>query len=607
MASSFCQIMETNIQDLPETVLLQIFHELANKRIYNLFRLRLVCKSWYELTKDSSLWKFVCFPGCDRLDVDVLSRVLSWCPGAREVDISSCPLVNDQCIEVIATRCSHLRTLNVRNCYISDVGLRALATNCFGIKKLVLSYHDEVSITSEVLSELIRQCPQFEHLEILHKDEEDDAYECSFLISTDLIAALVNCPNLKSFHCVNATLLDDTVFDNCRNGHCLNMSITSLSLKSCNDLTNSTLNAFTYNCNALKELDVSFCAGVNDAGIATVSEFCPNLEHLNVRSCQCITDIAIEKIAQNCRGLRYLCVAGCELPRPTGNITDVAIQKVAAYCLKLSHLDVKWCQGVTDIGIGTIASNCPSLAHLNVCGCLAISDLSMLVVATCCTDLECLEIAECLRITHSSLNRIAQNCVKLKYIDMQVCSYLQDLDFRKDNSVQLAMSHIDLSYCTKINDDCVKHIVTECTQLEFISLAGCHRVTDLGLKYIACNCPLLQYVDLSFRGSQSSAHITDDSVMLLAKKCLLLTYLDLIGCWGVTSDCVALISQNCLYLKQFNVSLLFEVSQGGESVSHVEGLVKKTRSAFSVKRVARSLRNGKSAQSFVLHISSLNL
>ena len=53
---------DINAQDLPETIVLKIFSFVAGQRIYNLFRIRLVCKTWCRLSEDCSLWRKIRFP-----------------------------------------------------------------------------------------------------------------------------------------------------------------------------------------------------------------------------------------------------------------------------------------------------------------------------------------------------------------------------------------------------------------------------------------------------------------------------------------------------------------------------------------------------------------
>lgn len=592
--------MAIDINELPDTVLLFIFHLLASQRLYNLCRLRLICRRWRNLAIDSCLWRKISFPNNKRLNIEVLKNILSWCMNVKEVDLNYCSLVDDECLELIAENCPTLRILKVHNCIkVTDFGLEKISSFCPSLKSLNISYHDRQSITSATVSGFITKCSDMEEIRIFREDEDEDLKN-TFEISPELSQHLMT-SKLKVFHCDNASFISEDIFG-VPNG---NISLQELGLPNCLDLTNSML--FSLRCSSLKVLNVSYCPGLNDSGVIVLAECCPQLEHVNLMACQCVTDIAIESIARNCPNLRFLCVAGCELPKPMGNITDVAIQTVANLCNKLEDLNVKWCQGVTDVGISAIATSCPYLSNLNVSGCLAISDVSMLVVAAHCKNLKSLEVTECLRITSISINSIAQNCRKLCHLDMQVCSYMSNLDFRCSATAFLPLRHIDLSYCTKITDECLKHITWLCRHLTFVSLAGCHRITSTGLKYIAQNCHELLYLDISYRGSQSSIHLMDDSILLLAHNCRYLTYLDLIGCWSITRECARIIIECCKYLSQLNISQICEPDAMCPQEEQLQNLTLKYRSSCDVVRVSKATRNGKLAESFILHMSSLIL
>lgn len=595
--------MSIQINELPDTVLLAIFSLLSSQRLYNLCRMRLICRRWRDLATDSSLWRTISFPNNKRLNIEVLKNILSWCTNVKEVDLSYCPLVDDGCLEVITENCPTLRILKVHECKVSDFGLEKISSCCRNLKSFTISYHDRQSITSATVSEFITKCPELEEIRIFH-EEQDEEYENTFEISPELSRSLMS-SKVNIFHCENASFLSEDIF-RVPNGN-VSLSLQELGLPNCLDLTNTMLYSLSNKCSRLKVLDVSHCPGLNDSGIIVLTEFCPLLEHVNVMACQCVTDIAIESIAKHCPNLRFLCVAGCELPKPMGNITDVAIHTVANLCTKLEDLNVKWCQGVTDVGIGAIATSCPNLSHLNISGCLAISDVSMLVVAAHCKNLKSLKVTECLRITSISINSIAQNCMKLCHLDMQVCSYMSNLDFSCSTMAFLPLRHIDLSYCTKVTDECLKYITWLCHDLTFISLAGCHRITSTGIKYIALNCHELQNLDISYRGSQSSIHLTDDSIVLLGRNCRHLTYLDLIGCWSVTKECTRIIVECCKYLSQLNISQMCEPDTMCPQGEQLRNMVLQYRSSCDAVRVSKATRNGKLAESFILHMSALIL
>ena len=107
--------------------------------------------------------------------------------------------------------------------------------------------------------------------------------------------------------------------------------------------------------------------------------------------------------------------------------------------------------------------------------------------------------------------------------------------------------------CTKIADKTLKQISKSCPRLIFLSIAGCHRITDAGFTSLVKGCYKLQNLDASFRGSQSCAQITSDTMNVIASSCVNLTYLDVISCSNISEASVVSVVSSCRYLKQLNV------------------------------------------------------
>ena len=126
---------DIHVQDLPKTIVLKIFSFLAEQRIFNLFRIRLVCKRWCRLSEDCSLWRKISFPNCDELSRDVLMRILSWCSNVKDVNLSNCARMNYECVEIIVKKCPKLEVLELsRRNLLTDFGLEVISRNCSLLK-----------------------------------------------------------------------------------------------------------------------------------------------------------------------------------------------------------------------------------------------------------------------------------------------------------------------------------------------------------------------------------------------------------------------------------------------------------------------------------------
>jgi hypothetical protein len=88
-------------------------------------------------------------------------------------------------------------------------------------------------------------------------------------------------------------------------------------------------------CRELRELDLSWCTGVGDAGVIAVGEHCRELRELDLSGCKGVGDAGVIAVAEHCRELR--------------------------------ELDLSWCQGVTRLPL--CMADLHQLSMLNVIGC----------------------------------------------------------------------------------------------------------------------------------------------------------------------------------------------------------------------------------------------
>lgn len=65
------------------------------------------------------------------------------------------------------------------------------------------------------------------------------------------------------------------------------------------------------NCLQLRDLNISFCHKLSDAGIRSVVTSCSLLTSLDVSHCLCISDETLREIAQTCLNLHVLNASYC--------------------------------------------------------------------------------------------------------------------------------------------------------------------------------------------------------------------------------------------------------------------------------------------------------
>jgi F-box/leucine-rich repeat protein 2/20 len=90
-------------------------------------------------------------------------------------------------------------------------------------------------------------------------------------------------------------------------------------------------------CKELKELSLSKCQGVTDAGVVGVVAACTGLQKLDLTCCREITNVALEAIATNCKGLLSLKMENCLL------VTSEGLVLIGRNCFHLEELDLTDC------------------------------------------------------------------------------------------------------------------------------------------------------------------------------------------------------------------------------------------------------------------------
>lgn len=90
------------------------------------------------------------------------------------------------------------------------------------------------------------------------------------------------------------------------------------------------------------------CEGIGDGGLAAISRGCKKLKVLNLSYCDGVTD----------EGMAYLSsleeLSSLEM-RSLRTITATGLTKLAAGCRRLAELDVKNCKGIDDSGFWALA------------------------------------------------------------------------------------------------------------------------------------------------------------------------------------------------------------------------------------------------------------
>ncbi|ESQ36146.1 hypothetical protein EUTSA_v10009631mg, partial [Eutrema salsugineum] len=213
-----------NWAELPPELTSSILHRLGAIEI--LENAQKVCKSWYRVCKDPSMWRKIDMLNFKDVDYDLLEKMCRHAVdlsqgGLVEIDIRN--FCTDSLLNYIADSSSNLRSIKLAMCY---------------------------QITNEGLIEAVVKLPLLEDLEISY---------CS--LSGEFLKVVgQSCPNLKTLkkNCVGYR----------RPRH------------ECDDVAL----AIAETMSGLRHLQL-FGNKLTDAGLNAILDSCPNLEHLDLRQC----------------------------------------------------------------------------------------------------------------------------------------------------------------------------------------------------------------------------------------------------------------------------------------------------------------------------------
>ena len=165
----------------------------------------------------------------------------------------------------------------------------------------------------------------------------------------------------------------------------------------------------------LRELSVSGCSLISDAGIKALVEHAPHLHFLDVTRCPELTDTSLITLASlKLTGL--VCYANAGL---------TAYGRLRAFDLR--RLDCTGSRGVDGLAIAAIARAAATrLEILNLSWCVAVDDDAPLALGECCPNLTWLSLHGNRHVTDTGIDALSRGCLKLTSLDVSGCSQVTD-------------------------------------------------------------------------------------------------------------------------------------------------------------------------------------
>eukprot|EP01042_Synura_sphagnicola_P003285 gene3285-4066_t len=303
----------------------------------------------------------------------IVQELCSLQPTLTSLDISYSESVTDVGLWAIARHCTNMKILNLKGCtQITNIGLRSLSLRC---------------------SELVSL----------------DFTNCSKLDDIGLSTVAGGCWKLERLILRNCVCISDTGVGRVSRA-CNRLKV--LDLHGCvmvgefGDHALKDIGAF---CTDLRELDMTECKHVQDAGLRAVAVGCPLLRVLRLSGCDGVTGAGLRALSKHCRNLEELAIRGAKY------LTDPELEllkgDVLSNCLKV--LDLGGCVRVTDKGITTLCHSLgQKLLALNLAESCA-TDMSSKVIASVCTRLRQLDLRQCKSISDVTVSTIAEQVTGL--------------------------------------------------------------------------------------------------------------------------------------------------------------------------------------------------
>eukprot|EP00658_Telonema_sp_P-2_P003069 TRINITY_DN11128_c0_g1_i1.p1 TRINITY_DN11128_c0_g1~~TRINITY_DN11128_c0_g1_i1.p1 ORF type:complete len:437 (+),score=75.35 TRINITY_DN11128_c0_g1_i1:115-1425(+) len=179
-------------------------------------------------------------------------------------------------------------------------------------------------------------------------------------------------------------------------------------------LSNKALCAMGERAPKLQHLDVSSCLTIS---ASCFTDQLSGLMSLSLGSCEWVTDHAVDNIARGCSGLLTLNVAHCDA------ITDAGVTKLVARLPSLQSINLSWCTSISGAALQQLCT-LSRLQELFVEGCSRITAADVLDVSASVTGIQVLcviSVARCPRVTDMAVAALGKRCKMLQHLDISNC------------------------------------------------------------------------------------------------------------------------------------------------------------------------------------------
>ncbi|XP_054420324.1 F-box and leucine-rich repeat protein 13 [Pteronotus mesoamericanus] len=350
--------------------------------------------------------------GCTQISVQGFRDIANSCTGIMHLTINDMPTLTDSCVKALVEKCPHITSVVFTGApHISDCAFKALST-C-NLRKI--RFEGNKRITDACFKFINKHYPNISHIYMV---------DCKRITNCSL-KSLSPLKQLSVLNLANCIRIGDMGLKQFLGGPA-SKRIRELNLSNCILLSDASFVRLPECCPNLNYLNLRNCESVTDAGVEYIINIF-SLISLDLSG----TSISNESlmILSRHKKLKELSLSECH------KITDAGIQAFCKGSLILEHLDVSYCSQLSDEFIRVLAYYCLNLTSLSIAGCPKITNSAMEILSAKCHYLHILDISGCVLLTDEMLENLQIGCKQLRILKMKYCRLISKEAAKKMSSI----------------------------------------------------------------------------------------------------------------------------------------------------------------------------
>lgn len=300
------------------------------------------------------------------------------CANLINLDLDfSCPITDHE-MSIIAKNCPALQILCLKNNFaLTDVTIETVLKACRFLTQIEVVNYDQ--ITDESLARIADSCnKRLTKLVIDCNYYSEDQLPLN-ITDIGLLAIAEKCTGLTKLTLSHCDLITDLSIQSLT--HNLGKTLTSISLKACDGVTNKELDIIANNCKKLKTLSIRRCTNVTSSGVCFLLQRCHCLEEIDLYGCISLTAkdfLTLDLYKRSIRLKKLHLGSSADDDDDDNNNDEYYLDNafVMAIVNVFDHIEDLYLYGVddlTDISISNIIGKCQTI-HLPPCTANGISD-----------------------------------------------------------------------------------------------------------------------------------------------------------------------------------------------------------------------------------------